>query len=77
MASNTTTVDVGAFSALRRTSATSETAASRIEWLCRLIHTLARGHVQGRGIVVIACSVTAVSSIMLRSARVNVYNECR
>lgn len=46
-------------------SARSGIAASRIEWLCRRIHTATRGHVIGRGIVVSACSVTAVNSIMV------------
>ncbi len=72
-ASNATIVENGALNMFSTASVISGMAASRIEWSCRRIHTLARGHVMGRGIVDSACSVTAYSSI-IGVAAMDVYN---
>jgi len=61
---NAKNVDIGELNMSSIISAISGTAASRIEWPCRLIHTLARGHVTGRGALCSAFSVTVMSSII-------------
>jgi hypothetical protein len=64
MIKNARQIAFGVFIMSRSASVSSGMAASRAGSQWRRIHTLARGHVMRIGIVVMACSATALSSIM-------------